>query len=132
MSVFQPLVIKSGRRRELPASDTIHLPSVQLTDGATVTIDAATGKSFYLETAASRTLAMSGAGQDMQQIVIRIKNTSVGSITPILDTGANNKFRFGSDFPAIPAIGAGKDFYFTAIYNLPALRWDCLAKSGEF
>jgi hypothetical protein len=107
--------------------------AITLTDAATVTIDATTGnKSFKLSTASSRTLGAPGAGYDGQVITVRVKNTSGGSITTTLTTGASNAFRYGSVVTAFSAIAAGKTRYFTAQYNSDDSRWDVLSESGEF
>ncbi len=95
---------------------------VTLTDAATVALDASKGDRFHLSSASGRTIGIPSNPTDFDQITIRLTNTSGGSVTFALTTGASGAFKFTDNVTALTAT-AGKTDLITAIYVLSEARW---------
>lgn len=96
---------------------------VTLTDGATVALDAARGRTFRLTAAGSRTLSAPTNPADGQEIVIA-HTASGANRTLTLTTGSAGAFKFGTS-PAGPlaATTSGTTDLIYARYSLSADRW---------
>lgn len=98
---------------------------VALTDGATITINAALGNVFKVTLAGNRALAAPTNPVDGKTITVAITQDATGSRTLTLATGAGG-FAFGTDAPsgsyALSTTAALTD-YLTAIYSSAAARW---------
>lgn len=103
------------------------LPVVQLTDAATIAVDASAGDIFAVELGGNRTLGTPtnppAAGQS-QKIVIQVRQDATGSRTLAYSAA----YRFGADVPE-PTLstGAGDVDYLGFIYDPVDEVWDAVA-----
>jgi hypothetical protein len=95
---------------------------VTLTDGATVSLDAAAGKVFKLSAAGNRTILAPTNATDGRGIIIA-HTASAADRTLALTTGSAGAFIFGTDLTALTATTSGKTDYIGAIYDGTADRW---------
>jgi hypothetical protein len=93
---------------------TVQTP-VALTDGATITPDAALGNHFRVTIGGNRTLANpSNLSQDGQKILIEVTQDATGSRTLAYGT----KYAFSTDVPQpVLTTGAGKTDYLGFVYK---------------
>ena len=99
---------------------------VNLVDGASVPLDAALGRVFYLDAAGDRTIAVPDNAGQGQSITI-MHHANGGGRTLSLTTGSAGAFRFGSDITALSATVSGKTDYIGCSYNSIDDRWDVIA-----
>lgn len=102
---------------------------IQLTDGATIAVDASLGNFFTVELAGNRTLGNPSNSRIGQMIIFRIKQDSTGSRTLSFDTDYN--FGTGLPSPVISATGNHWD-YLGFIYNESTTKWDYIAEALDF
>lgn len=95
---------------------------VVLTDGATVALNAASGKLFKLTAAGDRTIDVPTNPRDGRGIVIA-HTASGADRTLTLTTGSSGAFAFGTDFTALSATAVGTTDYIGAVYDATAGRW---------
>lgn len=102
---------------------------VLLTDGTSVSIDAAAGKIFKLAAAGNRTIstptnAVAGRG-------IIIAHTAAGGAdrTLALTTGVTGSFKFGTDVTSLTATASGTTDYIGCVYDSTSSRWHVLSVS---
>lgn len=89
---------------------------VVLSDGATVTLNAALGNEFILSASGDRTIAAPTNPMLGQKIII--SHLAVGSARTLsLATGTTNGFQFGTDITALTATGTGKCDLIGCIYD---------------
>lgn len=95
-----------------------------LTDGATVTIDAADGNYFRITLGGNRTFAAPSNPIDGQKIIVEIIQDGTGSRTITW----NSVFTFGTDVtsPTLTTTANKRDFI-GFVYNSTAAKWYCLA-----
>lgn len=103
---------------------------VELTDGATVDLDASLGNEFTLAAAGNRTILAPTNPVAGQRIIIR-HYASGGARTLTLSSGTLG-FRFGSTITALTETASGKYDYIGAIYHLTDTIWDVVAVSKGF
>lgn len=99
---------------------------VDLTDGATVALDASLGNVFRLSAAGNRTILAPTNPTAGQKIVIR-HHASGADRTLALTTGSAGAFRFGVDITSLSATTSAKKDYIGAIYDATDDRWDVVA-----
>lgn len=102
---------------------------VDLTDGATVALDASLGQTYRVTLGGNRTLAPPSNPTDGQVIELEITQDGTGSRTLTLPTGAGG-VRFGTDAPSglfVLSTTADKTDYLTLKYREPDDRWDVLS-----
>lgn len=102
---------------------------VDLTDGATIAVDAALGNIFTVTLGGNRTLSNPTNPNRGQKIIIRVKQDGTGSRTLSFDT----KYRFSTDLPS-PTLSTtgGKTDYLGFIYNKDDDKWDYIAEVKGF
>lgn len=101
---------------------------VELTDGATVTIDCSSGNHFYLEAAGNRVIAapINVNSRLSDKLILRVK--AITSDRTITLTGVTpSGFRVGADIAAFSGITASKTDYFGCLYNSEDDIWDVVA-----
>jgi hypothetical protein len=101
---------------------------VELTDGATVTVDCSSGNHFYLETSNNAVIAAptNVSSRLSDKLILRIKAT--GSDRTITLSGVNPAgFRLGADISALSGITVNKTDYFGCLYNSEDNIWDVVA-----
>lgn len=92
-----------------------------LTDGATISVDAAKGSTFDVTLAGNRTIAAPSNAKDGQTITFRLKQDGTGSRTITW----NAIYRFtGGTAPTLTTTAAKTD-YVRFRYNAAATKWDC-------
>ncbi|MFE7485455.1 glycosyl hydrolase family 28-related protein [Streptomyces sp. NPDC057552] len=102
------------------------VPSVvTLTDGATVTPNAARGNHFRLSMGGNRTLAAPTNPTDGQRIMLEV--TATGGARTLTLAGGTGGFAFGSDITALSATASGKADFIGAVYNAAAAAWRVVA-----
>jgi hypothetical protein len=101
---------------------------VSLVDGATITIDASTGRNFRVTIAGDRVLANPVNGVDGQLIRLEVTQGSGGSHG--LSYGP--AFDFGFTGPPNLSTTAGLRDVFGFSYNAVATTWDCLAFTSGY
>ncbi len=106
---------------------TTNKPYATLTDAATVSVDMADGDIQYLSTANNRTIDIPSNRIAGGRLVIAIKNTSGGTVTPTFTTSGTGAYRYGSDIASISAIAAGKTDYYTFVNHPVDDRMDMVA-----
>lgn len=97
-------------------------PPVDLTDAATVAINAALGTHFRLPAGGNRTIGIPSTPTDGQVIVIEVL-ASGGARTITLTTGSAGSFKFGTDITALTATTSGAIDYIQAVYRTSTSRW---------
>jgi hypothetical protein len=96
-------------------------PPVDLTDGATVALNAADGTHFRLAASGNRNVAAPTNPTDGQVIVL--EHTAVTSARTLSLASGSGGFAFGTDITALSATGAGLTDYIQAVYRSSASRW---------
>jgi parallel beta-helix repeat protein len=98
-------------------------PAVTLTDGATISTNAALGNLFRVVLGGNRTMAAPTNPSDGQKITYEITQDSTGSRTITW----NSVFAFGTDVPSptLTTTALKKDFV-TFIYHANAVKWFCI------
>lgn len=94
-----------------------------LSDGATVALDASLGNVFRLTAAGNRTILAPTNAVAGQKIIIRHK-ASGADRTLTLTTGSAGAFRFGTDITALTATTSAKTDYIGCVYDATDERWD--------
>jgi hypothetical protein len=95
---------------------------VTLTDGATITTNAALSRHFRVTLGGNRILANPTNPTDGQRVLWELAQDGTGSRTIVLDTA----FNLGGQ-TLILSTGAGKVDYLGAIYRGVASKWDVIA-----
>lgn len=95
---------------------------VNLTDGASVALDASLGSYFRLSAAGNRTISVPTNPTDGQSITIE-HLASGGARTLSLTTGSSGAFAFGTTITALTATTSGARDMIRAVYNSTAARW---------
>lgn len=97
-----------------------------LTDAATITTDASTGRHFRVSLAGDRTLGVPTNPADAQRVLWEI--TASGAQRAItLTTGSSGAFELTAGLSAANTIPSGKVAFLAAIYSAPRARWTALA-----
>lgn len=105
-------------------SKALIMPSVAVTDAATITTDASAGNYFRVTLAGNRTLANPTNPSDGQRIVWELIQDGTGTRTLAYDT----KFAFGTDIPsATLTVTASKRDFLTVLYNSTADKFYVVA-----
>ncbi|WP_372663575.1 hypothetical protein [Amycolatopsis kentuckyensis] len=99
---------------------------VTLTDAATITTDAATGRHFRATLAGDRTLAAPTNPTDAQRALWEL-TASGAQRTITLTTGSAGAFELTAGLSAANAIPSGKVAFLAAIYSASRARWTALA-----
>jgi len=102
---------------------------IDLTDAATISIDAAEGNIFAVTLGGNRQLGNPTNPNRGQKIIVRVTQDGTGSRTLSFDTD----YRFSTDLPS-PTLstGAGATDYLGFIYNKDADKWDYIAEVKGF
>ena len=107
----------------VPAAQLGQSPT-NLTDAATITVDASLGNQFRVTLAGNRTLANPTNAFDGQMLMFSIKQDATGSRTITLDT----KYRFGTDITSITlSTTAGKTDKLGVQYNSSDDKFDVIS-----
>jgi hypothetical protein len=115
----------------LQVKGRISVPPVTLTDGATVTLNAALGSTFYLTSTSNPTLAAPTNPVDGQKILIEF-TASGSNQTLTLASGAGG-FTFGSDIPGpLTQTTAGDTDIIGCVYNAALNTWFVVAYARGF
>lgn len=101
-------------------------PSVALTDGATIAVDASLGRLFRVTIAGNRTILAPSNAVDGMRVMFEV-TASGADRTLTLTTGSAGAFAYGTDFTSIPTIVSGTTAFIGAIYSSRSSRWHVLA-----
>lgn len=97
---------------------------VELTDAATIAVNASLGNTFRVELGGNRTMGAPTEPMKNQKIIFKIYQDNTGNRT----LAWNAIYRFSTDIPS-PTLstGAGDLDYVGFIYNETDTKWDCIA-----
>lgn len=113
----------------IPPAATNNNPAqtiANLTDGATVAVDAAAAKLHRLSASGNRTLSSPTNAVDGRYLTIAHKAiTSARTLT--LATGTAGSYKFGTDITALTATVAGTTDYIGVLYNSADSRWHVIS-----
>ncbi len=130
-----PVVAGGSFRAEVKSNGTTWILSTitrsdtNLTDAATIALNANLGHVFEVTLGGNRTLGNPTGGYDGQGITIRVRQDATGGRT--LSFGTN--YRFGTDIPSITlSTGANKVDYIGLRYDASATKWDVVSFSPGF
>jgi hypothetical protein len=101
-------------------------PSVALTDGATIAVDASLGRLFRVTIAGNRTILAPTNAADGMRIMFEV-TASGADRTLTMTTGSSGAFAYGTDFTSIPTITSGTTAFIGCIYSSRSSRWHVLA-----
>ncbi len=97
-----------------------------LTDGATVAVDAAAAKLQRLSANGNRTLSSPTNAVDGRYLTIAHKAVG-GARTLTLATGTAGSYKFGTDITGLTATLSGATDYIGVLYDLAATRWHVIS-----
>ncbi len=103
-----------------------HGGMINLSDQASIPMDASEGSLFYIGALGNRTLQAPSNPTPGQMVTIAHSALGGSNRTLTLTTGASRAFRFNTTIPALTATVSATTDYIMACYNSVDMRWDLL------
>lgn len=123
------IIVQGPQGIQGPMGDPLVLPPVNLTDAATILVDALLGAVMRVTLGGNRTLGNPSNPQDSQMILFEIKQDGTGSRTLALAS----KYNFGTDLTSITlSTGPGVTDKLLVNYVLSRDEWDVIGFKKGF